>query len=150
MRGGSKWPTGQEIGSHFSQDHATYGHKISWAWEKIRIFWDWKSQNQFFFNFFITKSPNFISNLNDDCSQLSFEVYNICVAQKLRILEFLIKFFGPYSKTCIVKVRAGARRRKFRSKILKSAIFEKYKRYTPQIWNKIWGLCYKLKKKLWE
>jgi hypothetical protein len=59
------------------------------------IFWDRKSQNHFFFNFFITKSPNFISNLNDDCSQLSFEVYNVCVAQKLRISEFLIEFFSP-------------------------------------------------------
>ena len=59
------------------------------------IFWDRKSQNQFFSIFFTTKSPNFISNLNDDCSQLSFEVYNICVAQKLRILEFLTEFFSP-------------------------------------------------------
>ena len=59
------------------------------------IFWDRKSQNRFFFNFFITKSPNFISNVNDDCSQLSFEVYNVCVAQKLRISEFLIEFFSP-------------------------------------------------------
>ena len=48
----------------------------------------------FFFNFFTTKSPNFISNLNDDCSQLSFEVYNVCVAQKLQISEFLIDFFA--------------------------------------------------------
>ena len=97
-----------------------YGHKISWLYQKtsqvqgsqvifllswqvfqkfsqdraeIMIFWDRKSQNRFFFNFFTIKSPNFISNLNDDCSQLSFDVYNICVAQKLRILEFLIEFF---------------------------------------------------------
>ena len=41
-----------------------------------------------FFNFLITKSSNFISNLNEDCSQLSFEVYNVCVAQKLQISEF--------------------------------------------------------------
>ena len=59
------------------------------------IFWDRKSQNQFFFNFFITKSPNFISNINNNFSQLSFEVYNICVAQKLRISEFLNDFFSP-------------------------------------------------------
>ena len=59
------------------------------------IFWDRKSQNQFFFNFFITKSPKFISNINDNFSQLSFEVYNICVAQKLRISEFLINFLSP-------------------------------------------------------
>jgi hypothetical protein len=59
------------------------------------IFWDRKPQNRFFFNFFITKSSNFISNLNDDCSQLSFEVYNVCVAQKLQISEFFIDFFLP-------------------------------------------------------
>ena len=58
-------------------------------------FWDRKSQNRFFFKFFITKSPDFISNLNDNCSQLSFEVYNVCVAQKLRISEFLINFLSP-------------------------------------------------------
>ena len=62
---------------------------------EIMIFWDRKSQNQFFSIFFTTKSPNFISNLNDDCSQLSFEVYNICVAQKLRISEILNNFFSP-------------------------------------------------------
>ena len=99
-----------------------YGHKISWVYPKtsqvqgswvifllswqvfqkfsrdraeIMIFLDRKSQNPFFFNFFITKSSNFISNLNEDCSQLSFEVYNVCVAQKLRISEFLIDFFSP-------------------------------------------------------
>ena len=59
------------------------------------IFWDRKSQNRFFFNFFITKSPKFISNINNNFSQLSFEVYNICVAQKLRISEFLNNFFSP-------------------------------------------------------
>ena len=51
----------------------------------------------FFFNFFITNSPNFISNLNDDCSQLSFEVYNVCVAQKLQISEFLIELFFAWT-----------------------------------------------------
>ena len=51
----------------------------------------------FFFNFFISKSPNFISNLNEDCSQLSFEVYNVCVAQNLRISEFLIEFFFAWT-----------------------------------------------------
>ena len=61
------------------------------------IFSDRKSQNQFFFQLFYNKVPYFISNLNDDCSQLSFEVYNICVAQKLRILEFLINFFFAWT-----------------------------------------------------
>ena len=46
-----------------------------------------------FFNFFSTKVFDFVSNLNDDCSQLSFEVYNVFVAQKLRISEFLIELF---------------------------------------------------------
>ena len=53
------------------------------------ILWDRKSKKSNFFNFFIKKSCNFISSLNDDCSQLSFEVYNVCVAQKLQISEFL-------------------------------------------------------------
>ena len=61
------------------------------------IFWDRKSQNRFFFKFFITKSPDFISNLNDNCSQLSFEVYNVFVAQKLPISEFLIEFFFAWT-----------------------------------------------------
>ena len=46
---------------------------------------------------FITKYSNFISNLNDDCSQLSFEVYNVCVAQKLQISEFLIELFFAWT-----------------------------------------------------
>ena len=57
------------------------------------IFWDRKSQNRFKKKKIITKLSDLVSNLNDDGSQLSFEVYNICVAQKLRILEFLINFF---------------------------------------------------------
>jgi hypothetical protein len=59
------------------------------------IFWDQKSKQSNFFNFFIKKSCNFISSLNDDCSQLSFEVYNVCVAQKMQISEFFIDFFLP-------------------------------------------------------
>jgi hypothetical protein len=59
------------------------------------IFWDRKSRNRLFFNFFSTKVSDFISNLNDNCSQLSFEVYNVFVAQKLPISEFLIEFFSP-------------------------------------------------------
>ena len=46
-----------------------------------------------FFNFFRTKSSTFISNQNDDCFQLSFEVYNVCVAQKLQISELLTELF---------------------------------------------------------
>ena len=39
----------------------------------------------FFFNFFIPKSYNFISNLNDDFHEAFFEVYYIAVSQKLVI-----------------------------------------------------------------
>ena len=119
--GGGGWnpPIGQEIACHFSQDHTMVTKFLDFihkhpkykvvksffyyldrfsrnaAETEIMIFWDRKSQNRFFFNFFITKSSNFISNLNDYCSQLSFEVYNVCVAQKLQVSEFLIKFFLP-------------------------------------------------------
>ena len=57
-----------------------------------------KITKSIFFNFFIAKFSNFISNLNDYCSQLSFEVYNVFVAKKLRISEFFIEFFssGPW------------------------------------------------------
>ena len=43
------------------------------------------------------KSSNFIPNLNDDRSQISFEVYNVCVAQNLWISEFLIEFFMAWT-----------------------------------------------------
>ena len=33
------------------------------------------------FFFHPNRLHSFISNLNDDCSQLSFEVYNVCVAK---------------------------------------------------------------------
>ena len=56
---------------------------------------DCKSQHQSFFQLLLKKSFNFISNLNENCSQLSFEVYNLCVAQKLHTSEFLINFFLP-------------------------------------------------------
>ena len=46
-----------------------------------------------FFNFFITKSSNFISNMNDDFYEASFEVYYIFVRQKLAILGFSPKIF---------------------------------------------------------
>jgi hypothetical protein len=52
------------------------------------IFWERKSQNQFFSTF---------SNLNDDCSKLSFDVYNVCVAQKLQISEFLMELFFAWT-----------------------------------------------------
>ena len=44
---------------------------------KITIFLERKSQNRLFFNFFITKVSYFISNLNDDFHEASFEVYSV-------------------------------------------------------------------------
>ena len=46
-----------------------------------------------FFNFFIPKSYNFISNLNDDFHEASFEVYYISLSKKLAILQFSPIFF---------------------------------------------------------
>ena len=43
-------------------------------------------KNDFFFNFFIPMSYNFISNLNEDFHEASFEVYYVSVSQKLVIL----------------------------------------------------------------
>ena len=82
------------------ESFCNYLHRLSKnsAKTKPNNFTDRKSQNHFFFfQFFITKSPNFISNLIDDFFQLSFEVYNICVAQKLQISEFLIDFFFAWN-----------------------------------------------------
>ena len=67
-----------EIQPRPSRDHDFLGSKIT---------------KSIFFNLITVKSPNFISNLNDDCSQLSFEVYNVFVPQKLPISRFLIDFF---------------------------------------------------------
>jgi hypothetical protein len=57
------------------------------------IFWDRKSQNWFFFNFFITKVSDFVSNLNDNFSEASFEVYYLSVSQKLVMSGFSPIFF---------------------------------------------------------
>ena len=115
-------PIGQEIAFHFSQDHAmvtkilddfTHKHLKYYLVKLFFYYLDRFSRNlaetnktswffgiknrkiDFFFNFFSTKVFDFISNLNDNCSQLSFEVYNVFVAQKLPISEFLIEFFLP-------------------------------------------------------
>ena len=53
------------------------------------------TKSLFFLNFFIKKFSNIILNLIEGCSQLSFEVYNVCVAQKLQFSEFLSNFFSP-------------------------------------------------------
>ena len=60
---------------------------------KIRIFLERKSRNWLFFNFFITKVSYFVSNLNDDFHEASFEVYYISVSQKLVILGFSPQIF---------------------------------------------------------
>ena len=46
-----------------------------------------------FFNFFITKVYYFVSNLNDDFPEASFEVHYISVSPKLAILEFSPQIF---------------------------------------------------------
>ena len=111
----------REIACHFSQDHTMVTKFLEYIQKHLKYkvvesffyYLDRFSRNSaeteprpwffgienhkidFFFNFFITKSPKFISNINNNFSQLSFEVYNICVAQKLRISEFLNDFFSP-------------------------------------------------------
>ena len=60
---------------------------------KITIFLERKSQNRLFFNFFITKVSYFVSNLNDDFHEASFEVYYVSVSQKLVILGFSPQIF---------------------------------------------------------
>ena len=52
-----------------------------------------KSRNRFFFNFFITKVSYFVSNMNDDFHEASFEVYYVSVSQKLVILGFSPQIF---------------------------------------------------------
>lgn len=56
------------------------------------------SWNQLFFNFFNTSVSDFVSNRNWNCSKLSFEAYNVSVAQKLKSLGFFISLFssGPW------------------------------------------------------
>ena len=56
-------------------------------------FLDQKSQNRLFFNFFIKKVSYFVSNLNDNFSEASFEVYYVSVSQKLGILGFSPQIF---------------------------------------------------------
>ena len=116
MRGGGQiLPVGQEITCHFSQDntmvtkfldfihkHLKYKVVIFYYFDRFsrnsaetepRSFLGSKITKSNFFQLFHNKILFFISNLNDDCSQLSFEVYNICVAQKLQILEIFIELF---------------------------------------------------------
>ena len=67
--------------------------KFSWDRWKIKKFLERKSRNRLFFNFFITKVSYFVSNLNDDFHEASFEVYYVSVSQKLVILGFSPQIF---------------------------------------------------------
>ena len=67
--------------------------KFSRDRQDILIFWDRKSRNWLFFNFFRTKVSNFVSNLNDDCSQLSFEVIMFLYLKNCRFQDFWSIFF---------------------------------------------------------
>ena len=60
---------------------------------KLQFFWSENREIDFFFNFFITKVSYFVSNLNDDFHEASFEVYYISVSQKLAILGFSPQIF---------------------------------------------------------
>ena len=64
-----------------------------------------KNSELTFFHFFQTKVCNFVSNINEDCSQLSFEVYNIFVAQKLKILENSKHFFHVWTLATLATSR---------------------------------------------
>ena len=115
----------QDISCHFSQNHVMvtkildFSHKhsnqkfvksffliscqvfqkFSQDWQQVTNFSDQKSRTQlFFFKFFKTKVSDFVSNINDDCFQLSFQVYNVSVAQKLKSLGFLIELFFAWLK----------------------------------------------------
>ena len=79
--------------------------KFSWDRQKIAIFWDRKTRNWLFFIFFKTKVCNFVSNINDYYSQLSFEVYYVFVAQKLKILENVKHFFLAWTLVTSVTSR---------------------------------------------
>ena len=68
-----------------------------------------KTRNWLFFIFFITTVCYFVSNINDDCFQLSFEVYKVFVAQKLKILENARHFFHVWT----LATSATSRGRKF-------------------------------------
>ena len=55
--------------------------------------------------FFCWKLYFFYLNLNCTCSQLSFEVYNIFVAQKLKILENSKHFFHAWTLATLATSR---------------------------------------------
>ena len=74
---------------------------------KITIFLERKSRNRLFFNFFITKVSYFVSNLNDNFHEASFEVYYVSLSQKLVILYFSPNLsFGTFCNLIEVKTLA--------------------------------------------
>ena len=112
-------PSGFSIGCHFSQDHAMvtkildFIHKhlnykvlksfsdypdrffrnLAKIDEKLQFFWSKNREIDFFFFFFLTKVSYFVSNINDDFHEASFEVYYVSVSQKLGILGFSPQIF---------------------------------------------------------
>ena len=62
-----------------------------------RFFWDQKSHFLFFHN----KTSNFISYLNDDLYEDSFEVYKNFLGQKLMILAFCLRFFSLWPRSLL-------------------------------------------------
>ena len=89
--GGQILPIGQEIACHFLRDYTMvtkildFIHKYPNSFfhyldrffrnlaetdEKLQFFCSENREINFFFNFFSAKVSDFVSNLNDDCSQL--------------------------------------------------------------------------------
>ena len=117
--GGAKSACSQGVVCHFSQGHTmiskkpvfihkhpnqkvvkSYFHYLDSFFrnlaetdKKLGFFETQSHKIDFFFNFFITKSTNSISNINEDFYEASFEVNYISVSQKLAILGFSSKIF---------------------------------------------------------
>ena len=105
------------------------------------IFWDRKSQNWFFFNFFITKTYYFISNIDDDFYEHSFEVYNISLGQKLTILEFSPKIFSFWPRSLLKppEAKLWASVTSLRSQILAEDV-SFHMRYCMLDWDENWSI----------
>ncbi len=88
------------------------------------IFLERKLQNWFFLNFFITKVCYFVSNMNVDFPEASFEVYYVSVSQKFAILEFSPQIFSfwPWSLEKPPEAKLSASLTSMRSQILAEVI----------------------------
>ena len=74
--------------------------KMNQVWQKFTNFLRWKSLTLIFFKIFVNKTSIFISNLNYWCSEDSFEVLHVSLAQKLTNLKFSpVIFFSLPSVT---------------------------------------------------